>query len=307
MLGVHDPESNTLTLHAAPLHSLSTSVKALKHTPASITSSLFTQQKALLGTTFGTKKAIRSINAQARNKLDSTSFGTAGATVGLQALLRDSISTSTEALPTSVQIEHAANMSRPIPPPNLAATRPDDVYAVESVVSDAELARIDLDAFLATQGSKERNQLLPYRRSQFVTNRMRDLIPNRADDAPAPSLGKKDRLRLKLLVHISHLFAFRAAAGGGRALDMAKLKERMQGVEDVEPLVERYSESFKTGAGEERKVTTVAELKLLGYLLVLVLKVDGWSTDVQTIAADLGMGAQKCVSPSRMLYCCEWN
>ncbi|KAL8277074.1 hypothetical protein RQP46_010502 [Phenoliferia psychrophenolica] len=307
MLGVHNPRNNTLTLHAAPLHSLSTSVKALKHAPASITSTQFTVQKALLGTTFGTKKAIRSINAQARNKLDASSFGTgSGSTSALQSLLQDSIATSTTSLPTSSAIEHSANLSRPIPPPNFDATKPDEVYAVDSVVSDAELAQIHLEPIVAAMGVKERNALLPYRRSQFITNRMRELVPNRSDDAPPPSLGKKDKLRLKLLVHLSHLFAFRhATQGGGRALDLAKLKEKMSQVDEalVAPLVERYSESMKTGGAEERKVTTGMELKLLGYMLVLVLKVDGWSTDVATIANDFGMGAPKVQEIFKSLGC----
>ncbi|KAK4699115.1 DNA-directed RNA polymerase I subunit RPA49, partial [Phenoliferia sp. Uapishka_3] len=306
MLGVHDPKLNTLTLHSAPLHTFSASVKALKSTPATITSDQYTVQKALLGTTFGTKKAIRSINAQARNKLDSTSFGTTGSTSALQSLLQNSIQSSTTSLPTSVQIEHSANLSRPIPPPNFEATKPDDVYNIDDVVTAEELALLPIKSIIKASGPKERNAFLPFRRSNYITNRLREILPSRSEDAPPPSLSKKDTNRLKLLIHLSHLFGFRQATmGGGRNVDVVKLKEKMSGVEDLQlaGLVERYSEVMQTGNGEERKVTTGMELKLLGYMLVVVLKVDGWSTDVMTIATDLGMGGPKVQEIFKSLGC----
>lgn len=306
MLGVHNPRTNTLTLHSAPLHTFSTSIKALKAAPGTLTSSQFSVQKALLGTTFGTRKAIRAINTQARNKLDESSFGTG--TASLQAHLQSSIAASTTSLPTADAIEHAANVSRPIPPPNFDATKPGDVYVLDKVVSDAELTLVDIAALIRATQVADRNRLLPFRRSKFITNRMREILPNRGEEEDEPTLKSNDRLRLRILVHLSHMFAFRQATmGGGREINVTKLKERFGETVDeaaIVALVERFSETHKTsGGGKERRVTGVTEVKLLGYLLVLVLKVDGWSTDVTTIATDLGMGAQKYVfvfgSPSR--------
>jgi hypothetical protein len=304
LLGVHNPATNTLTLHSAPLHSISPSVKSLKGLPSSSSAAqLISTQRAALGATFGTKKAIRHLNAQARNKLDDTSYGTGLASSSLQSHLQSSITASSLTLPTSLAIEHAANVSRPtIPPPNFDAKSPAEVYDLTTVVTVSELSTIDLGPFLAAANLKEVNQLLPYRRSKFIADRLRKLLPSRSSvETPIANPSKKDRERIKLLIHLSHLFAFRQATAGGKdsALERGKMQEKLgSGASPivVDALLERYTEVQRMGNGEEkRKTTGGTELKLLGYLLVVVLKVDGWSTDVGVVASDLGIGDKKWV------------
>lgn len=299
MLGVHDPSANTLTLHSAPLHSFAPTVKSIKNnTAATSAAQLFSAQRSALGKEFGTKKAQRQLNAQERNKLHDESYGTGAASTSLQSLLQASISNSSASLPTSLDIEHAANLSRPtIPPPNFDAVKPNDVYSISDVVSPSELATIDLGPILAAPTFKELNALLPFRRSKFVSSHLRRLIPSRVEGS-IPEPPRRDREKLVLVVHLSQLFAFRQATMGGRdsGLDRSKLQEKMTGASPavVSALLDRYSESQRMGNGEEKKkMTSNTELKLLGYMLVVALKIDSWSTDVSVLAGDLGIGAKK--------------
>ncbi|GAA6007435.1 hypothetical protein JCM11491_004162 [Sporobolomyces phaffii] len=323
MLGVHNPRTGTVTLHDAPVHVFTPAIKALKPTPESLASrdhhALMTAQRALLGSTFGTKKAIRALNAQQRNKLTEESFGTGTVSRGLQSHLQASIEHASASLPTAESVEHAANVARPIPPPNFAAETPAAVYATDDVVSTAELAALDLAPFLAAPGVKERLALLPGRKPQFVWTKFRQLVPARADvEGHVPNPSKKDRERLKLVVHLAYLFQFRQATLGGRPIDRARLVEKLGSPPPVvvDALLDRYTEAVRTphagaGAGsgtgaagrEQRKVTSFTELKLLSYLLVVVLKVDGYSTDVASIADDLGMGKPKVQELFRSLGC----
>lgn len=301
MLGVHDPSKNTLTLHAAPLHSFAPSVKSLKNLSSTQSAAdQFSAQRAALGATFGTKKAQRQLNAQERNKLHSESYGTGVASASLQSLLQSSIAASSSTLPTSVDVEHAANLSRPtIPPPNFDATKPDQVYSMSDIISPSELATIDLGPLLSAATFKDLNALLPFRRSKYIGTHLRRLIPSRSSvEGGIPDPSKKDREKLKLLVHLSQLFAFRQATTGGRdsALERTKLQEKVPGASPivVQALLERYTESQRMGNGEERrKMTGATELKLLGYLMCVALKIDGWSTDVGVIAGDLGVGTKR--------------
>ncbi|GAA5920110.1 hypothetical protein JCM1841_004105 [Sporobolomyces salmonicolor] len=311
MIGVHNPRTNTLTLHAAPLHTFTPTPKSLKPTAESLeasrTASLISAQRALLGSTFGTKKAIRALNAQQRNKLNSESFGTGAVSAGLQSHLQASIQASSASLPNPEAVEIAANLSRPIPPPNLAAQTPSEAYSLADLVSPAELNALDLSPFLSAPGFKERNALLPYRRSNFIATKLRQILPARASvEGSIPNPSKKDRERLKLLIHLSYLFQFRQTVRPGQAVDRSKLVERLNKPSPavVDALLERYTEGTRgVGGGEVRKMTSFTELKLLGYMLVVVLRVDGYSTDVTAIADDLGMGNKKVQELFRSLGC----
>ncbi|GAA5930863.1 DNA-directed RNA polymerase I subunit RPA49 [Sporobolomyces koalae] len=313
LLGVHNPVDNSLTLHAAPLHLFTPSIKALKPTPEALASrdqqSLMTAQRALLGSTFGTKKAIRALNAQQRNKLNEESFGTGTVSKGLQNHLQASIQISSASLPTAESVEKVANLARPIPPPNFAAETPADVYSLEDMVSSTELNSIDLGPFLAAAGTKERLALLPGgRKPQFLWTKFKQILPARnAVEGSIPNPTKKDRERLKLVVHLAYLFQFRYAVVPGKNVDRSKLVEKLGKPAPalVDALIERYTEGTRVGGGgsEQRKVTSFMELKLLSYLLILVLRIDGYSTDVNSIAEDLGMGNKKVQELFRSLGC----
>lgn len=305
MIGVRNPRTNELTLNAAPLHTFTPIIKSLKASSKALSpAQLFTQQKAALGSAFGTRKAIKNLRTQERNKLSESSFGVGAQSTDLQSHLQASIAAASVSLPTAQAVEEAANSSRPIPPFNLDAATPNDVYDLSAVVSTSELNAVaKLHDFLAAPGFKERNALLPYRRSHFISTKLRQILPARDSvEGHVPNPGKKDRERLQLAIHLSYLFAFRQAARPGPGgIERAKVAEKLGNPSNavVEALMERYTtETRGGGGGEIRKMTSTDEAKLLGYMLVLVLKIDGWSTDIATIADDLGMGSKKCVSPS---------
>lgn len=315
MIGVHNPRNNTVTLHDARVHLFTPSIKSLKPSPEDLASrdhqSLMTAQRALLGSTFGTKKAIRALNAQQRNKLNQESFGTGTTSRSLQQHLQSSIQQSSASLPTAEAVEETANLARPIPRPNFGAETAAQVYALDDVVSPGELNSIDLAPFLACGATKERIHLLPGRSPQFVWTKFKQILPARNEvEGSIPNPSRKDRERLKLVVHLAYLFQLRQAVVPGKPIDRSRVAERLGKPAPVvvDSLLERYTESIRgtaapgggssgtggSGAGgEQRKMTSFMELKLLSYLLVVVLKIDGYSTDVDSIAQDLGMGKAK--------------
>lgn len=297
MIGVRNPRTNTLTLHAAPLHTVTPTIKSFKRLASDSSASeaaLIMQQRAALGSTFGTKKAIKQLRAQERNKLNETSFGVGGHVAGLQTHLTESIHAASSNLPSLADVEHTANESRPIPPFDINADKPSKVYDLDAVVSRAELNAIDLAPYISAADFKERRMLLAYRRSDFVASKVKQILPARASaEGQVPNPSQNDRLRLKLVIYLAYLLQFRQVARPGQLLDRSKLVEKLGNPPPViiDALLERYSEEVK--GADARKVTSVMELKLLTYLLVIVLRVDGWSTDVTTMADDLGMGSRR--------------
>lgn len=260
-------------------------------------------QRAELGAAFGTKKAIRAINTQARNKLDHESYGVAK---GTQGLILEAIAAGAASLPTAVKIETDAHLSRPIPPPNFEARTADEVYDMDDVVSAAELEAIDIEALIMARTPKDRSALLPHRHSKFINTRVRGLLPTvegvAEEDFKPIQLRSKDKKRLRYLVHLSYLMAFRMAAQGGRAsgLERNHLIERLACPPVVvDALLERYTELQRTGSSvaDEAKFTGAMEIKLLGYLMVVALKIDKFGTDVKVIAEDLKLPAKRYVCP----------
>ncbi|GAA5862065.1 hypothetical protein JCM3774_006158 [Rhodotorula dairenensis] len=307
MIGVRNPRTNTLTLHAAPLHTITPTIKAFKRLASDSAASetaLIMQQRAALGSTFGTKKAIKQLRAQERNKLNETSFGVGAHVAGLQSHLTQSIEAASSNLPTLADVEHTANESRPIPPFDIKADKPSKVYDFDAVVSRAELNAIDLAPYIAAPDFKERRQLLAYRRSDFVAAKMKQILPARASaEGQVPNPSQNDRVRLKLVIYLAYLLQFRQVARPGQLIDRSKLVEKLANPPAVivDSLLERFAEPVK--GADARKVTSVMELKLLAYLLVVVLRVDGWSTDVTTMADDLGMGSRRVQELFRSLGC----
>lgn len=253
----------------------------------------------MLGQAFGTRKAIRNITAAARNKLDHESYGSGSA---VQSLLQHAIQDSASSLPTAAAIAITANLERPIPPPNFDAKTSRDVYDMDDVVTALELDSIDLQPLLAAQQHTDRTKLLAFRQSTFINDRLRALIPNRDDDT-LPVLARKEEKKLRLLVHLSHLLAFRHVSQNGRAdsFDRAKLEQRLGSPAPaiIGALLERYTERQRQGKqGEDvQKSSAAMEIKLLSYLLVVVLKIDSWSTNVAIVANDLSVGSARCVHP----------
>lgn len=297
MVGVRNPRTNTLTLHAAPVHTITPTVKAFKRLARDADAkevALVMQQRAALGSTFGTKKAIKQLRAQERNKLNETSFGVGAHVAGLQSHLTQSIAAASSNLPSLADVELNANENRPIPPFDVKADKPSKVYDFDSVVSRAELNAIDLAPYISAPDFKERRQLLAYRRSDFVASKVKQILPARASaEGQVPNPSQNDRTRLKLAIYLAYMLQFRQVARPGQLLDRSKLVEKLGTPPPVivDSLLERYTEAIK--GSDARQVTSVMELKLLAYLLVVVLRIDGWSTDVTTMADDLGMGSRR--------------
>ncbi len=248
----------------------------------------YIQQRTNLGLAFGTKKAIRELNTQQRNKLDQNSFGTA---TGLSNLLQSEIATQSSSLPSTDQIEQSANLARPIPTPNLSATQPKQAYDLNQLIPPDQLAALDLDPIISAETFKDRHALFSFRRSRFIQNKLRQLFSQ-----SATPLSTKDQTKLRMVYHLSCLFAFRQVATPNKDHKLTKqnLVDKLNAPPIiVDGLLSAFTELVTTNNDQKRKVTSFTQAKLLGYLVVLVLMIDNYSTDVGTIAADLGIGESK--------------
>lgn len=190
---------------------------------------------------------------------------------------------ATKSIPTTAQLGAQLLEARPIPPPNKDATRPEDVYNLDDVISVEEW-----DALWVREWEKGEIGGI---RSSYVRTRVTRLHASKEAQAAASKAHSKS---LKILKYISHLvefyqFQFR---GRGRLPAMERAKKAL-GIDQV--LVESFFGRFadKTASGEggvdRWAVSPGLANKCLYYLAVLCLMVDCWEVDLYELKLDLGL------------------
>lgn len=191
LVAVHDKRTGKTIFRPAPLHILTRQVKRLKAIqPTPVTIPQRIEARNALGATFGTKKAQAAIRARERNKID------VDAMKAVTGNLQSTIGGNTTNLPTQGGLKvHSARVqpidsfleqakatvddSRLIPPFNADAERPDDVYPITNIVTDSEWNSISISAMLKAENDRDRTALLPYNRSTWVKQKVREAFGGR--------------------------------------------------------------------------------------------------------------------------------
>jgi DNA-directed RNA polymerase I subunit RPA49 len=195
-IAVHNRRTQKTTIRAAPLHILTTQVKAFKGLESSAAT---IKERVLarnaLGETFGTKKAKAAIKSAERNKVDVSAME------GVISHLVDRIEQSTGALPSKGEsfyngfkiltlarivdeMKEIADSNRLIPPFDPNATIPADVYKLHDIIPEIEWKALSVSSFMAATRDSERIALLPFRRSEWINHHLKLLFKNE-DEKPS--------------------------------------------------------------------------------------------------------------------------
>lgn len=288
LIGLQSSSSQTLTLFPTTLHQLRTNVKSLKSALSdlkkeedeSVDTKAYQHSRISLGTTFGTKKVRRAIQAAARNQIDPESM------LHLQGHLLDSIASTSTALPTLAQQVAEADAQRPIPPYQLNAKSPKEIYQLKDIISNLELHSIPISSITSSISAQDAIQNLPHPKSSFVNQRIKSYW-NRFPDG---NLNKKEEKRLRILIYINYLIKLHS----NRKWNKDHLK-RLLTVRDnvplecpdliIDGLLRRFTE--KAQGSDEHQMTTLTTTKLLCYLAVLCLIHDEFTCPTTELAEDL--------------------
>ena len=248
----------------APLHLLQPTLKKHKKIKPLLSTGMeaatnYKAQRSTLGTTFGTKKAVRNIRAHERNLMDAGS----AALQSLQPFLKSELAESAINLPSDLETMQAVASAKPIPEPDLTATEASKVYLRAKVVPDDEFAAIPIHAFEKAADAQARIALLPFTGSVFINDRLNVLFAlSDTDDANAPKrLSKRARERLALLVYLDFLVTSHFA---DRARHERDLSGRLGGHVPqvvVSGIWDRFTEVSRDG------VTCVDDLFILCFFL----------------------------------------
>ena len=267
LVAVHDKRTGKTIFRPAPLHILTRQVKRLKGIqPGPVTVAQRIEARNALGATFGTKKAQAAIRARERNKIDIDAMK--AVTGNLQSTIEGNTTNlptqgkfhirNSEPQPSDPLLEQAkatADNSRLIPPFNPGAERPDDVYPITNIITDAEWSSISISAILKAENDRDRTALLPYNRSTWIKQKVREAFAGRKPSKTnlylprllvsyAPGTNMLN-LHRKLLFAISAIFAFYNARRD--ASDKARLQERLSRIPStlLDGLFSRFTDSAR--------------------------------------------------------------
>ncbi|TCD67122.1 DNA-directed RNA polymerase I subunit rpa49 [Steccherinum ochraceum] len=285
LVGIHDKRTNTTVFRPAPLHVLTRTVKKLKNLESIVSNNdARLAQRNKLGETFGTKKAKAAIRAQERNRIDIDAMS------GTTGHLQTRIGENTVNLPTREEMKAAADEARPIPPYDADAERPDDVYALHDIIPESEFNAISVQAITKASSDKERQQLLPYSRSEWVNYHLRLVFAG----------SKPNKKTLKILYYVSVMLAFKQFS---RSLEKDKLPERLKTVPSIviDGLFSRFTETAREST--QSKMTSQTETSLMTHMFALCLRVDDFATDYALLAGDLKMESRQVGDLFKSLGC----
>lgn len=288
LIGLKRKHSNSVTLHPSPLYHIHPHLNTPAHSSANLTHQ--SQQERLqarnaLGDAFGTKKAKKAIKEAERNNVDIETMA------NVAGYIQQDISTNTDILPSRTSIKAIADSHRPLPPYNESGSSLEEVYTISNLIADPEFNSCKLDKIL-TASSANLSQLIPTQSS--VTYILDRIIALKATKA-----NKQSRTKIRLLVYMSHLFAFKDVAKSSRG----KIAERLDNPPAVllDGLFNKFTESSR--GSNKHAFTTFCQAKLINWILILALHIDDNAVDPSQLARELSMPTQKINDAFKAVGC----
>lgn len=311
LIGLHSNQDQTLTLFPTSFHELRPTVKQLKDAinlkkqeekekekeKQKEGQEKYKDSRNTLGTTFGSKKARRAIQAAARDTIDPESM------MHVQNHLKDAITTSSVTLTNAITEANRIDSEKPIPPYNLDATSPREVYRLSDVVSNLELNSIPIAHITYCSSPQQAIRNLPNSRSDFINKR----IESCWNRYPEGKLNKKEETRLRILVYISYLIKFHHHRFN---IQREKLKELLSSKKDgseicpdsiIDGLLKRFTE--KELGTQQYVMTTFTNRKLLSYICTLCLIHEEYTCAISELANDLKEDKKSLTEIFRSLGC----
>ncbi|KAF8939235.1 RNA polymerase I associated factor, A49-like protein [Dissophora ornata] len=287
VIAIRDKETDKITFKDAPVIAVNRTIKSLKNAKLHASAKeQFIQAKNSLGEAFGTKKIKQQIKSVERNAVNvSTLDSVAG-------ILHDSISAKTSALPSKASIKAAADEDRPIPPYDLEATKVEDIYKLENLITPAEYQLIPFKSLL--DKANQPLSALPFQGSKYVNDAL----------VAALSVSKKDRHRIRLLMYINFLMAFRTVPD--RRLDDTETLNKIMGETPsviLENFYERFTETPEGGDKKRHTFTPKSKDKLLCWILAIALTLENFNIDAAAVTKDLSLKQTKVNELFKSLGC----
>ncbi|EOR04130.1 hypothetical protein E3P92_00073 [Wallemia ichthyophaga] len=288
LIGLKRKHSSSITLHPSTVYHIHPHLNTAAHSSSHLTQQSQHdryQARNALGDAFGTKKAKKAIKEAERNNVDIEAMA------NVSGYIQQDIATNTDVLPSRTSIKAIADSKRPLPTYNESGSSLEEVYNLSNLISDPEFNSCKVDQIL-TASPTFLTQLLP-------TQSNNNYILDRITALKASKSNKQSRSKIRLLVYMSHLFAFNGVAKSSRS----KIAERLNNPPPVllDGIFNKFTESSR--GSTKHSFTTFSQAKLINWILILALHIDDNSVDPTQLARELSMPTQKINDAFKAVGC----
>jgi DNA-directed RNA polymerase I subunit RPA49 len=136
-VGIFDPATNTVELHAAPKVHVTSSIKTHRQRDIEVQEKgsefTYAEQRVALGKAFGTRKAQSALTSREINKIDVSDMDKS-----VSSAIVSQVEENTRDMPTTEELGRTMQDERPLPKYNADATKQDEVYKREDLISEEE-------------------------------------------------------------------------------------------------------------------------------------------------------------------------
>ncbi|KAE8222511.1 hypothetical protein CF319_g4308 [Tilletia indica] len=316
LVGVRDPTTNTITLHRAPMFTMTRLITSLENLNsikdedlgASADWSARVAARRDLGDAFGTKKAKATVRAQDRLKVDASNM------TSMLDEVAEGINESAAILPSVEAITEIEAKGKPGPIPNMAATTPAEVYAPNTLIPPSILNSLPIQRLIKSEDEASMRKVLPHPgppHSDWIASRMWALVKrinaNSANGEGGILRTNRDdaRVKLRMAVYLALLWAFRKNRGvlDDKPTLMGKL--RIDGAANgeliVDDLLSRFAETPRGGG--KPILTTASETRIFTHICALALHLDDYAVDPHDLALALNIQSAKMIDYFKSIGC----
>lgn len=244
----------------------------------------------LLGETFGTKKKKKEIKSAEKNRVDVQDLALTASSID------NAIEEKIANLPSKQDAQEEIEDSKPLPPFDKDATRLEDAYKIESIISTAEFEIIPTQMFSQISMEKINEQEKLMQLTPFVKACLRKL---------AEGDGKSDILLLPKIIYLQLLIHFKSTREN--SLGSLQKNQRLNGIFTPKLIISKFLDAFTTSdvidGATKYKVSDWHKEKLIAYICVLALLIDNFACNVDLLAKDLKMPAVKLADRFKSIGC----
>ncbi|KAI8907386.1 RNA polymerase I associated factor, A49-like protein [Gorgonomyces haynaldii] len=281
-------ENGVLKMHEAVVCQVRPVVKRLQ-TESQTIKEKTAQARNQLGEAFGTKKRKQIIKAREINQIQVKSM------TNVQEAMKDIITTNTQSLPSKQELQELNVQEKWIPPCNVAAATPEQVYETEKMVPQEVLDAIDIKHLWKLRLTDEvKEKLKPLRPLNWVLDRIGETLTETRDK--------------KRFVHLIYLaFLFRLYMCGPAELNSQNVSTKcFNGASNtvLDHLYAQFIEaSTKDDGTTQYRATPQLKDKLLGYIIAFCLNLNNFILDPSQIATELKLSSTKIIKVAKELGC----
>lgn len=264
------------------------------------------KSKALLGESFGTKKTKQMLSSLDRNRIDMGQLETQSAFISKNldsSINRIAEAKNSDSDPVPTEPSSVTMGSDSILPPHDTATRKvEEIYRMQDLIPSEVYYSLDVspivEAITQKQTEAFNTAISPYQLQETVLNRVKSL-------ASLTSLPKSTSLThtLRCLIYLNFLLTFRALNESKVNSDLSKFLP-MATQDLLTALLGQFTEVLTLANGKTRhKVSSVCRDRLITFICIMVLTLDGFRTNVARLSTALQQPATKTVEYMRAVGC----